>query len=137
MLDVPDSLAPSMRLNSTDTGVRCGCAFSLTRCTGALIVVGGWVGVHVQCMDCRRAWLVPFAEDVTKPLVFVGFVLGALLALLFFVEQVRVACVAPCAMRDVGGAHTLDVTLRGLLPEYHHHADEYRVESPQGNVIPL
>ena len=97
----------------------------------------GWVGVHVQCMDCRRAWLVPFAEDVTKPLVFVGFVLGALLALLFFVEQVRVACVAPCAMRDVDEVHTLDVTLRGLLPEYHHHADEYRVESPQGNVIPL
>ena len=50
----------------------------------------------------------PFAEDVTKPLVFVGFVLGALLALLFFVEQVRVACVAPCAMRDVDEVELVD-----------------------------
>jgi len=41
-----------------------------------------------QCTDCNRPWLVPFTEDVSGSTILIAAVLGGLLALLFFVEQV-------------------------------------------------
>ena len=66
--------------------------------------------VRAQCADCRRPWLVPFTEDVSPTMVAISAVLGALLALLFFVEQVSVLYAT--LARDVG---CVVVTVRVLL----------------------
>ena len=96
--------------------------------------------VRAQCADCRRPWLVPFTEDVSPTMVAISAVLGALLALLFFVEQVSVLYAT--LARDVG---CVVVTVRVLLTslavhgttEHYGDANEQRVEPFEGHVVPL